>query len=260
MKISTKLYLEATPDKIYAMLKLIEFNKYTKQELLSMVQPKEKKTNYVFKYIVDDSKWAKVNADEKYVLCIDKECLRDIKIFRMEMNNHLFEEDRGWYFEFTKWYLSQDEDLLQYSLIDIMKNNPEKSCPQDQKAHLSWRLWSSFLGFGNLQGCGGKGEKFIPNPYIRILDMITMDKDLPRGKSILFKDFIIWLIGRCPELEGCIQNHNLTVFLSLALRVLHDMGKINLETMQDATDMWYLTQNSYHDITSQVTNIEIMEV
>lgn len=256
MKVNTQFTLDAIPEKIYAMLKLIEFKPYTRSELLKMMQPTD--TSNVLSYI-EKNQWVEQNSDDKYILCIDPGCLKDIQTFRREINKHLFEGEKTWYFQFTQWYISQDEQLLRYTLKEIQKNNPTLFMGENDKSILYWRLWSSFLGFGNLQA-SSKGSKFIPNPYIRILDVLETDKELPRGQNMLFKDFILWLNRKCPELEACIQGQNLTVFLSLALRVLHDMNKIKLDRLQDATDIWNLTRNPYHHIIDQVTNIEIREV
>ncbi len=261
MRVNTDFLLEATPERIFAVLKLIAFNKYTRSEIQAFIQPNNEKgtaCDTVLNYC-RQCDWISVDDDQKYELVIPKDYIKDIQTFRRWVNKFLFEGDNTWFYEFTKWYMSQDESILQYTLKDVVGVFPQVLEDTNDKSILYWRLWSSFLGFGNLQKVGN-GSRFTPNPYIRIEDVLALDQELERNISIPFKEFIVWLIGSCPELKDCIKDHSLTTFLSLALRVMYDRKMIDLEYHQDSTDIWYLTTNHLHEIEGKVTHIVIKGV
>lgn len=261
MKVNADFVLEATPERIYSMLKLIAFNKYTKSEIKMLIQPNNENgtaCDSVLNYC-KQCEWIILNEEQKYELNLPVEYIKDIQTFRRWINKYLFEGDKNWYYEFTKWYISKDEEILKYNLKEVINIFPQMLENANDKCILYWRLWSSFLGFGNLQKVGNN-SRFTPNPYIRIEDILALDEELDRNVSIPFREFVMWLSKNCLELKDCISDHNLSTFLSLALRVMYDHKVIDLEYHQDSTDVWHLTNSRLHEIEGKVTHIVIKGV
>ncbi|HEO8419782.1 TPA: hypothetical protein VBX77_001754 [Yersinia enterocolitica] len=254
MNIETNFNLEATPERVYSLLKLIEMKLYTQEELKQLVHPisKEGELNKVLKYLTD-CKWISKNSHNQYELHFEKEYLETIDLFRRRLNSILFDGDKTIFYMFTEWVVTNDERILGIKVNDYTKENSDLVREGKNNFHLPWRLWASFLGFGNLHN-----KIFIPNPSNRIMDIIAYYHDEQSlDKPIPLNEFFNWLITKCPELKTCLIDNNISTFLSLALRELHDLEIIKLEYHQDFPNIWYLTSSMFHEIDRQVTHIRL---
>ena len=73
----------------------------------------------------------------------------------------------------------------------------------------------------------------IPNMKLRLEDILatTYTEKFKFNETILAQDFILWLSSKMPEVE---VGSKLPLALSAALRTLHDIGLIRLETWSDS--------------------------
>jgi hypothetical protein len=254
MNIETNFNLEATPERVYSLMKLIEMKPYTQEELKCLVHPVSKigEVSKVLKYLLD-CKWIYKNKNDQFELNFEKDYLKNIDLFRKRLNSVLFNGDRTIFYLFTEWVVCNDERMLGIRVGDYTKENSNLVREGKNTFHLQWRLWASFLGFGNLHN-----KIFIPNPSLRIRDILEYyQEELTIVKSIPLNEFFNWLKTKCPELDSGVQNNTITTFLSLALRELHDQGVIYLEYHQDFPNIWYLANSMFHDVGRQVTHIKI---
>lgn len=255
MRINTNFKLEATPERVYTVLKLIELKPYNREELKALVHPianVDGELNIVLNFL-NECGWIAENEEKKYELRIDYDCLESISTFRQRVNAILFEGDQTSFFSYTSFVLNQSIEILGVKISDYPKRNPSLLQRGNKNFYLQWRLWAAFLGFGNLHK-----SHFIPNPAPRIKDILMyFNNNFERNKSYTLEDFFTFLIGKCPELQGCIQNNAISTFLSLALRTLHDEQVITLEYHQDFPVIWYLEKSELHSLANQVTHVKV---
>ncbi|WP_227939019.1 hypothetical protein [Alkalihalobacillus deserti] len=254
MQIDTNFKLEVLPDRLYAILKLIEYKQYTREELRHLVQPlsNEGELSPVLNY-AKTCGWVSENAAGKYELNINKEDIHSIQNFRMKLNSILFSGDKTIFYLFTEWVVSQDEKILGIKVNDYNKENPDLVREGNANFHLQWRLWAVFLGIGNLHN-----KIFVPNSSLRIKDIIQYYADeLKIDKWVPLQEFFTWLKNKCPEFNGCLHDNSISVFLSMALRDLHDQGVIKLEYHQDYVNIWSLTPSVFHEVDQKATHINI---
>jgi hypothetical protein len=254
MNIETNFNLEATPERVFSVMKLIEMKPYTQEELTSLVHPvsKEGEITKVLKYL-HDCKWVIKNKNSQFELNFEKDYLKTIDLFRRRLNSVLFSGDRTIFYIFSEWVVCNDDRILGIRVGEYTKENPSLIREGSNNFYLPWRLWASFLGFGNLHN-----KIFIPNPSLRIRDIIEYYRgELTTNKSIPLNEFFNWLKSKCPEFENGLLNNSATTFISLALRELHDQGIIKLEYHQDYPNIWYLTSSMFHEVDRQVTHIQL---
>ncbi|WP_088103001.1 hypothetical protein [Halalkalibacter urbisdiaboli] len=254
MQIDTNFKLEVLPERLYALLKLVEYKQYTREELRHLVQPlnNEGELSKVLSY-AKTCGWVSENSDGKYGLKIEKGDIQSIQTFRRKLNSILFSGDKTIFYVFTEWVVGQDEKLLGIKVNDYTKQNPALVQEGNPSFHLQWRLWAVFLGIGNLHN-----KVFVPNSSLRIKDIIQyFAGELAIDKPVPLQDFFAWLKNKCPEFKGCLKDNSISVFLSMALRDLHDQGVIKLEYHQDYVNIWSLTPSVFHEVDQRATHIKI---
>lgn len=266
MIINENLRKEVLPNKIFALLKFVEYKDrtYTKEQLKNFIQP----AKYEERFGVDDIflknfNWAKDNnmIDEdidtkKVYLKINKEYIKDLKVFRAFLANEIFKsyDKDNLFYKFTSYYLAQDQNILWYKSFEKFINSLSgEFSTLDKEFILAWRLWCNFLGLGILS------EQFIPYPYDRIKDCLLFNKDKFIWKQKLkIGSFMEELLKYCPELTTSSEKNTFSFGMSLALRRLHDDNFIILEKMQDAMDVWRLQPSNSHNINEQITHITLV--
>ena len=258
MPFSKRIQKEATPKRVYAFLKLVDYKEMTKENLEKYLQPKtlNNKNNTpftnVYGFVTSANLIEKDFTDNIVLKNIDSKDLMDWNLYRKYMANLMFSNENSNFFKFTSWYLQQGKDVLQYKTSnDIQKDLTEEFSELNEDDVLGWRFWASFLGIGFLSG-----GIVIPNTYQRIKDILDNDTFINREKEIEFEEFINRLLDRCKELKSSVDGNNISFGLSNGLRTLHDQKYIQLIRTSDSTNVWHLHKTT-HEIFEDVTSIKI---
>ena len=260
MPFSKKIQKEATPKRVYAFLKLVEYKEMTKDELEKYLQPKElnKGNNTPFTAVysfVERANLIEIDKDfgESITLNnIESSDLKDWDSYRKFMAKLLLSNENSNFLKFTSWYLQQEKEVFNYSSSkEIQKHLSGDIDTLIEDDILGWRFWASFLGIGFLSG-----GIIIPNTYQRIRDVLEEDLSIKRDIEIPFEEFMQKILIKCKEFKSCINGNNINFGISNGLRTLHDQKLIQLIKTSDSTDIWHLYRTE-HEILEDVTSIKI---
>lgn len=252
-----RLRPETSPHRVYALCKLVNHKKLTKDEIRDLLQPKainnrQNDVNRVYNFALNGNLIKEDSNGFVYTSLSEKD-LESHDKFRKKMAKIILSDSESMFFKFNSWFLDQGENMFQYtSSKDMQRDLRGEFIKIKEEDLLGWRFWTTYLGLGFLHG-----PVVIPNAFIRIKDSIEDDLDIEREKSISFGKFMDWLMGKCPELKQGIKGNDLSLGVSLGLRTLHDQGYITLGYTRDAGDIWHLVRIDTHDIPEDVTEIVI---
>lgn len=250
---------EATPKRVLAMLKLIDFqnNKYKKEDIFNYIQPAkfydskidQKESSLVFRLCINEG-FIRENTDKTIGINIERKYINDDISFRKYINLNLFEDGiENKFYIITEKILQSDLNLYEYKSFKELPLYFRTEGISEEDI-LCWRFWASFLGYGFILN-----KQFVVNPYIRLKDIIEEKFINKHNKQILFKEFILELSEYCPEINKSILNNELSIPLSMALKTLHKLNIIKLIEIKDSEDRWNL---NFDDSKEFITHIQIV--
>lgn len=257
MAFKDRMRTEAIPERVYALCRLVELKNLNKDQLKDFLQPTTlDESRSIFAKVLDlavDVGLIEEDADGFYQLIIDQDILSSVDKFRKFMSNRLYSDKDSALFKLTSWYLKQNQEIFKYSAMKHLQNDLKGELIKLREEDLlAWRFWVSFLGNGFLHD-----GIVIPNTSVRIKDRLEGDIPFEYQKKIFFGDFIDWLKGECPELEEGLVDNQVCYGISAGLRTLHDQGFLSMNILPDSTDIWHLYRIDTHDISEDVSEIEI---
>lgn len=230
--------MEPTPERILSVCRLIAHERMTREEVrkaMTLGINDEKELDQINKSItVALEELSLIKADADYlVLAVDPDVIASPTTFRRYVSARVFSAKDTTFYIFTKWMIGQNERIFSMKSWEGMA----KTCGSEVKelaainenAVLGWRFWAAFLGLGYLSG-----TMIIPNMKLRLEDILatTYTEKFKYNETIIAQDFIVWLSTKMPEVA---IGGKLPLALSAALRTLHEVGLIKLETWSDST-------------------------
>lgn len=258
MPFSKRIQKEATPKRVYSLLKLVEYKTMTKETLEKLIKPDglSEGGNTSFSATYNFAERANlIKITESGGIVLDKvgaKDLKDWKSYRMFMAKLLFSNEESNFLKLTWWYFGQGKDVFNYSSsADIQKYLTGDLAILAKDDVLGWRFWMSFFGLGILNS-----SIILPNPYQRIKDIIEEDKTLEREKEISISKFIDFIIASGNDLKSCVNGNDINFGLSNGLRTLHDQKYIELIMTSDSSDVWHLYKME-HEINENITGVKI---
>ena len=254
-----RMVTTATPERVFALCKLVENKDRSESELRECMEPKYLNNGNV--YFGDYRKGAEElglirSVDNVVSLQVDSEVIANMESMRKYLNGNVipmlrestfFKVTRAM-FLFDSGILKMDKSISTYS--GALQNAGAERI--DAAGLRGWRFWATFLGFGFLQDMF-----FLPNPYVFISDVIETS-DLTAGQRYPIGVFLDCLAPKL-DITGLTEERSLNFGISNALRTLHDMGFLKMEHELDA-ETWDLYPNEAHAVPRVVTNITICEV
>ena len=229
--------MEPTPERVLSVCRLIAHKSMTRDEVrtaMTLGSNDDKQLDQIDKSIrvaleelsILDSK------DNRLVLAVDPAVVGAVSSFRRYVSNKVFGLKDTTFYMFSKWLITQNERIFTLKSWEGMAKTCSSEIKElsalNENAVLGWRFWAAFLGLGYLSG-----TMIIPNMKLRLQDILAT-RVLERFKyneTISATDFIAWLGGKLPEVS---MSGNLPLALSAALRTLHDLDLIKLETWRDS--------------------------
>lgn len=251
-----KLRPEVTPKRVYALLKLVDYKNrlLTEEEIYKYIQPNNIKTDskevsLVFKFCKDNN-LVDIDFDNKVILKIDKEILKDENSFRKFMTKLVYDDiSQNTFFLITEKILSTNLEL--YDLSGFEKILLSLKLSQANKENmLGWRFWAAYLGYGFILN-----GQFIINPHLKLKDFIEEKLNNNFERQITIGVFIKSLVESCPEFRVAIKDRNIDTHLSIALTTLESLNIIKLIEVKDSEEKWILNLNN---ISRDITHIEFL--
>lgn len=255
---------EAIPERVYSLCKLLENGKLPEKEVRLMVEPKclLKESTPYFGIVRDAAKQLGLigcDEDTKLLeLSVHKDVLRDFSSFRRFINMNLSRVSNGQFYKTVQLYMYNSDKLFridkQYQnvskLVGII-NEYDSSIGLDEDSMRAWRFWATFLGFGYLHDMF-----FLPNAAVFLSDIIVASGIAP-NKAYRIDEFVKLLH---PAVEICLSrddenNRKMNMALSNAFRTLHDLGVVELKTVNDRSDEWHMTDMKLHPFSSTITDV-----
>ena len=246
---------ETTPKRVFAIIKLIrKFNgKIKTQEIeeftiLKSSEIKDPIVSKVLKVCVENN-FIKCDHDYNYSLILDDSDIKDFKSFRKFVSKKIFEGNEGdsQFLIISKEILTKDLDFYDFTGFEDIANQMDVK-DVDKEFILAWRFWAEFIGMGKIMN-----SQFLINPYQRIYDLVILEE---KAKTMSIAEFILKLLGRCPEFTDCISENRIGLSLSTALRTLEEMKKIKIIYTQDSVETWELYSSTVY--TNKISDIEVI--
>ncbi|MBQ4899858.1 hypothetical protein KB559_13490 [Paenibacillus sp. Marseille-P2973] len=259
-----------TPGRLYALCKLVQYKKYSRDELENLLQPRALNNNSnQFKEVfalATRGQLIKETEDKTLMLTMEVQDIHDPTQFRHALIQKIYSNPDLIFNKFTAWYMSRGEHSMgDKKLAGLFFTEVSKATTQNTEYNdtniVAWRTWAQYLGLGyNHNG------SFLPNPAMRIKEEILIKPPEFMGERVSASQFFQWIAKTFPELDGGIYNQSfqksysaqrLSFALSMGLRTLHDLGIIELQFIPDSKDVWYLHKNDLHVIQDKISNVVI---
>lgn len=229
--------MEPTPERVLSVCRLIAHKSMTREEVrmaMTLGSGDDKQIDQIDKSIRVALEELSILAykDECLVLAADPSVVATVSAFRRYISAKVFGLKDTTFYMFTKWLIAQNDRIFVLKSWEGMA----KTCGSEIKelstlnenAVLGWRFWATFLGLGYLSG-----TMIIPNMKLRLQDILAtgFSEKFKYGETISATDFIAWLGGKLPEVS---ISGELPLALSAALRTLHELDLVKLETWRDS--------------------------
>lgn len=268
-----------TPHRLHAMVRLIPRLKNlnpSRNDVLNMLQPEILSKNQntsadVYKAARHCNLIQESEGEGVVSLVVDQDQIETFQNFQRQMqriltgitdeqeNNHLLNI-------YTAWYAVQNESILTYTRKDFESHFNKQVYPGEEDRQFNttkfngWRTWAAFLGWGRLMK-KGTFDILVPDATLRIEPLLGCL--LPDGEQLVsFGAFVQNLAATCPELDGGVlfnycwkasrgaeqRGTRLSLMLSTALRVLHNLEQIELVRQADASYLWQLYPAMGHPV------------
>ncbi len=229
--------MEPTPERVLSICRILSHESMTHEELraaMTLGQNGVDEIDQVNKSIsVAKDELGLIDTKNNRLQYIENaEIIASPDNFRKYVASKVFLKKSSTFVMFSKWYISQNERIFSLKKWEVMA----KTCGSEisdlsavnENAVLGWRFWASFLGLGYLSG-----TVMIPNMKTRLQDILAtvFSESFEYDQSVRATDFIAWLTPKLPEAD---LSGRLPLAVSAALRTLHELGLIKLETWRDS--------------------------
>lgn len=260
-------HLSATPNRVYAMLKLLEaleVQNPTPGQLYDLLQPTEMQENKesakeVYSVAIGLDLVKKGERDGLHITSDFPSSYEDFRLrmqsivlgaTRPEENNYLLSQLTAWYAAYNHEVLTMNRSVVERKFHENLYPGVISQANQTRKVQdsslLSWGLWAQFLGFGREYSFSNEARRLRPNAYKRIRPLLK--GFATQSGEFTVQHFIDQLAFYCPELDGGIvynkvyesiysespSHATLSLMLSTALRNLEVEGIIELIDRADA--------------------------
>jgi len=271
MPFDNSLKNNQTPERVRALCQLVEYAAYTREEVAQLLQPSainnsQDTTKHILTFVISGK--LVIEQDKKLYSVMPPGTTQDPRLFRRTIIQNAHQQPDLVFHRFTAWALGKGQDLmiskadqLELMFFDEVSRKSNTNREYNKFNITAWMDWAGYLGYGF-----SHNSYFLINPAIRIEEALFFDEALEREKTMPFRQFMQWLNRSVPELDGGTyheqvyasrQDQRLSYALSAGLRTLHQQGVIRLNTVKDASDVWYLTPSKLHEVSSAVTEITI---
>lgn len=260
MKIADTLRQECMPEMVYSICKLAGNKSYNKDEIKKLITLNSSDLsvfNKAYRFSIDCG-FISENPDDKVAINFDSDQIESFRNFRYAVFMDVFKNNSTTFTSVAKWFLSQDKEILnQKSAQDLALALPTDTFGVMEADYiLGFRFWMVALGLGMFsRSIRSDVLVFATNKII--LDWLKMSEPFKKGITVPAKDFFDRLLTDCPAFETCINSNQVSLSLSMGLRVLHSNNVIELKYTTDSGDIWLLTKSISNPNTNKITEITV---
>lgn len=230
--------MEPTPERVLSVCRLIAHKSMTREEVrkvMTLGSYDDKQIEQIDKsiHVALEELSVLTSKDNRLVLAVDSDVVATVPAFRRYVSNKVFWLQDTTFYMFTKWLIAQNERIFALKswegMAKICSSEIKELSGLNENAVLGWRFWATFLGLGYLSG-----TMMIPNMKLRLQDILATGflEKFRYHEMINATDFIAWLGGKLPEVS--MEENELPLALSAALRTLHELDLVQLETWKDS--------------------------
>lgn len=230
--------MEATPERVYAVCRLVAHKPCSKEDIVSYISLDEMASDATGDInralgVASAELGLLVNKDGKYSLQVATSVLDSTTSFRQYVANKVFANPDSTFTQFSRWYVSRNETIFALSSWEdkavAAKISSNELSSINENAVLGWRFWASFLGLGYLSG-----TMLLPNMKLRIQDALANNWEIyhPYNEAVTAQKFLQWTKRVFPEVT--VEDLSpLPLGYSAGLRTLHELGLIELQAQRD---------------------------
>ena len=218
-------YLQATPNRVFDALKLIEVLGEVEIKLLyELLQPelisKGQGAINPIRNILLHFNLATTNTSKTKLSLTETNYLDSYDMFRLKMQQVMLgakedHEDNFLLSQVTAWYAAKNHEVVTLDRVEferqfhlnlypsIASDGSKTRKISERDSIFAWGLWARFLGFGKEYAPDtASGRRLMPNAKGRILPLLS--EILSPEETIPINEFIERLSLYCPELDGGI--------------------------------------------------------
>lgn len=258
MRIANTLRKEAMPEMVYVMCKLARYKEYHKQELINLVTLENlhnQTARDVYSFCIDCG-FLTESGDEEVLTPFDEADLEDFSRFRYKVAANVFQGRGTLFTSVTKWFLEQDRSVFKYRTAnDLASVLPLDSNQVNITEYtLGFRNWMEGLGLATVASTGSSGA-LVFAVHRLLKDWLTYAVPFRRNEPVMATEFFRKLNEDLPQFAGVAKENQVKESLSMGLRVLHNLGVIEIVYTHDSSDIWHLTQSVQYDNTRVLSEI-----
>lgn len=251
-----RLRPEITPKRVYALLKLVDYKngKLTEDEIFKYIQPNNIQNDLsvvklVFKFCIDNN-LIDIDFDNKVILKINKDSLKDESSFRKFMTKLIYDDkEKNTFYLITEKILATNLEIYDLTGFENILLSLRLS-EANKESILGWRFWASYLGYGFIFN-----SQFVVNPHLKLKDFVEENFSDIKNKKDTVRIFIEKLVKTCPEFMSAIDGYSISTHLAIALVTLESLNVIKLIEVRDSSEKWSLNLNNR---IKDITHIEIL--
>lgn len=221
-----------TPERVLAVCRLISQGSYTNQDIYKECALNEDAdlNDEAIRSSIDSAEELGFirKSKDRYELVIDVKYLDTAQEFRRLVSSVVFKNKKTTFFRLTEWFINNSDVVLKINRFDDFAATAAKSGVPSVTENdvLGWRFWMRFLGFAYQYN-----KTLIPNMKTRIEDALI---NLPKDTKMTCTQFVGWIKENLPEAATACTETSLPLAVSNGLRVLNDVGVIELVSTPDA--------------------------
>lgn len=199
---------------------------------------------------------------------------------RDELSKEEKTEFNSVFMDLAEWYLKMDTSVFSISKPEdfninipeeIYNNTMKKFNDSENKSGsegskelskdyvLGFYFWIEVMGLAHINDVAKKGRKTYFAVYEILKDWIEFSKPFPRGKSVVVREFIEVLVNKLPIFKSSFENSKQQIIFSMssALRILDEVGYIELIYTKDSGENWQLHLSKVYQKNNFITEIKV---
>lgn len=249
---------ESIPERVFALYQLVKLEKRISTANARNLMEQNPSDGYFNKFKETAIELEILIEEDGQFLILNNqiEIFENIDDFRRYVVLNLSKYNQGNFYKATKRFLSFNLDYLNEVTNIGHRNFMDMVKISDVKEIRGWRFWASFLGIVTLNG--SDRMLCIPNPT-RYLSILIDNSNLEISKKYSVAEFVSEL-GPSAQLLLNSNENSFNYGLSSALRILYDLGRIELIEEKDTKEQWKIYSFPAHKYRNlYVTHLMVKE-
>lgn len=226
----------ATPERVLSLARMIQQKPMGQMEVAKRCELNDDVSTVSegIRYMISAAEELELieNKEGKYQFVAEPTAIASPKHFRKYVASKVFAKENTTFFKVTQWFVASNKEVLMLSKFATFAAEIAKAGIDHVDEHdvLGWRFWMRFLGIAYQYQ-----TTLIPNMCVRLQDAM---QDFADGQEIECGEFFNWLKTHIPEAASSCSKGGICLAMSNGLRTLHDLGKIEMISANDAEKIY----------------------